>query len=143
MTETAQKRREFRNLNVFKDLTTYRLPWAAKVSILHRISGVLMILMLPFIIWLFDKSISSEISFMQFTAAFENGIWIFPAFFVKLVVLGLIWAFMHHFCAGIRHIYMELTHKLSKDFGRQSAQVVLAVSILLTVALGAKLVGLD
>ena len=142
MTETAQKRREFRNLNVFKDLTTYRLPWAAKVSILHRISGVLMILMLPFIIWLFDKSISSEISFMQFTAAFENGIWIFPAFFVKLVVLGLIWAFMHHFCAGIRHIYMELTHKLSKDFGRQSAQVVLAVSILLTVALGAKLFGL-
>ena len=142
MTETAQKRREFRNLNVFKDLTTYRLPWAGRVSILHRISGVLMILMLPFIIWLFDKSISSEISFMQFTAAFENGIWIFPAFFVKLVVLGLIWAFMHHFCAGIRHIYMELTHKLSKDFGRQSAQVVLAVSILLTVALGAKLFGL-
>ena len=142
MTEAARKRPEFRNLNVFKDLTTYRLPWAAKVSILHRISGVLMILMLPFIIWLFDKSISSEISFMQFTAAFENGIWIFPAFFVKLVVLGLIWAFMHHFCAGIRHIYMELTHKLSKDFGRQSAQVVLAVSILLTVALGAKLFGL-
>ena len=65
MTEAARKRPEFRNLNVFKDLTTYRLPWAAKVSILHRISGVLMILMLPFIIWLFDKSISSEISFTK------------------------------------------------------------------------------
>ena len=142
MTETARKRPEFRNLNVFKDLTTYRLPWAAKVSILHRISGVLMILLLPFIIWLFDKSISSEVSFMQFTAAFEHGIWVFPAFFVKLVVLGLIWAYMHHFCAGIRHIYMELTHKLSKEFGKRSALVVLAVSLSLTVLLGAKLFGL-
>ena len=142
MTEAARKRPEFRNLNVFKDLTTYRLPWAAKVSILHRISGVLMILMLPFIIWLFAKSISSEISFMQFTAAFEHGIWIFPAFIVKLAVLGLIWAFLHHLCAGIRHIYMELTHKLSKEFGKRSALVVLAVSLSLTVLLGAKLFGL-
>ena len=57
-------------------------------------------------------------------------------------MLALIWAFMHHLCAGIRHIYMELTHKLSKEFGKRSALVVLTVSLSLTVLLGAKLFGL-
>ena len=66
-------RREFRNINAFTDLTTYRLPPAGIVSILHRVSGVLMFVLLPFIIWMFDTSISSEISFARFRAAFNSG----------------------------------------------------------------------
>jgi hypothetical protein len=74
MTEPVHNRPEFRNINAFADLPSYRLPAAGWVSILHRISGALMFLLLPFIIWLFDKSISSEISFAKFKAAFNVGV---------------------------------------------------------------------
>ena len=88
MTEPAKKRPEFRNINALTDLPSYRLPAAGLVSILHRISGVLMFALMPFIIWMFDKSISSELSFAKFTSAFGQGLGVFPGWFVKLVVLG-------------------------------------------------------
>ena len=78
MSEVAKPRPEFRNLNALSDLPGYRWPLAALVSGMHRISGVLMFLLLPFILWIFDKSVSSEISFGQFTAAFTAGLGIFP-----------------------------------------------------------------
>ena len=74
MTELAKKRPEFRNINALSDLPSYRLPAAGWVSILHRISGAMMFLLLPFIIWMFDTSVSSEISFARFRAAFNTGI---------------------------------------------------------------------
>ena len=92
MTELAKPRPEFRNINAFSDLPTYRLPAAGWVSILHRVSGVLMFLLMPFIIWMFDSSISSEISFAKFKAAFNSGLSFVPGWFIKLVALGLIWA---------------------------------------------------
>ena len=61
----AKKRPEFRNINAFTDLPSYRLPVAGIVSILHRISGFIMFALMPFIIWMFDKSISSEVSFAK------------------------------------------------------------------------------
>ena len=103
MTELAKKRPEFRNINAFKDLTTYRMAPAAWVSILHRASGVIMFLLLPFILWMFDTSLSSEISFAKFKAAFNVGLYFVPGWFVKLVALALIWAYLHHFIAGLRH----------------------------------------
>ncbi|RRD57115.1 succinate dehydrogenase, cytochrome b556 subunit [Comamonadaceae bacterium OH2545_COT-014] len=142
MSEAARKRPEFRNINILNDVRTYRLPPAGIVSILHRVSGALMFFLLPFIIWLFDKSVSSEISFLQFTAAFDHGIWVFPGWFVKLVALGLIWAYLHHLIAGVRHLYMDASHAVSKEFGKTSAVATLVLSIVLTVALGAKLFGL-
>ena len=142
MTELSKKRPEFRNINAFKDLTTYRLPDAGWVSILHRISGALMFLLMPFIIWMFDTSLSSEISFGVFTAAFSAGIGFVPGWFVKLVTLGLIWAYLHHFIAGVRHLYMDATHSVTKSFGKSSATVTLVLSIGLTLVLGAKLFGL-
>jgi succinate dehydrogenase / fumarate reductase cytochrome b subunit len=143
MTETPAKRPEFRNINAFTDLPTYRLPAAGIVSILHRISGVLMFLLLPFIIWMFDTSISSEISFARFRAAFNVGVGVVPGWFVKLVVLALIWAYLHHFTAGLRHLWMDMSHRaVSKEFGKKSAQFTLIASLLLTVILGAKLFGL-
>ena len=74
MTETAPKRPEFRNISALTDLPTYRLPPAGWVSILHRVSGALMFLLLPFIIWMFDMSVSSEISFAKFKLAFNLGL---------------------------------------------------------------------
>src|SRR5687768_936494 len=143
MTELAKKRPEFRNINALTDLPSYRLPPAGWVSILHRISGILMFLLMPFIIWMFDTSLSSEISFAKFRAAFNSGLWIFPGFFIKLVALALIWAYLHHLIAGVRHLWMDVSHAaVSKEFGRTSALVTLVSSVLLTLILGAKLFGL-
>jgi succinate dehydrogenase / fumarate reductase, cytochrome b subunit len=143
MTELAKKRPEFRNINALTDLPSYRLPAAGLVSILHRISGMLMFLLLPFIIWMFDTSVSSEISFARFRAAFNSGLWFFPGWFIKLVALALIWAYLHHLIAGVRHLWMDVSHAaVSKEFGARSAQFTLVASILLTLVLGAKLFGL-
>jgi succinate dehydrogenase / fumarate reductase cytochrome b subunit len=118
-TTPAKQRPEFRNINAFTDLPSYRLPAAGWVSILHRVSGVMMFALMPFIIWMFDTSISSEISFTRFTNAFSVGMLGLPGFIWKLVALGLIWAYLHHFTAGL-----------------------LTISLTLTVLLGAKLFGL-
>ena len=142
MTELSKKRPEFRNINAFKDLTTYRLPAAGWVSILHRVSGLLMFVLLPFIVWLLDASLTSELSYERFTSAFSEGIGFVPGALVKLVVLGLIWGYLHHFIAGVRHLYMDMTHSVTKEFGKSSAIVTLVLSLGLTVVLGAKLFGL-
>ena len=142
MTELARKRPEFRNINALKDLPSYRLPVAGIVSILHRISGFLMFLLMPLIIWMFDNSISSEISFAKFSAAFNIGIGFVPGWFMKLVALALIWAYLHHFIAGLRHLYMDTFHAVTKEFGKSSAIVTLTLSIGLTAVLGAKMFGL-
>jgi len=142
MSEVSKPRPQYRNLNLFTDVRTYRLPLAGLVSILHRVSGFLMFVLLPFIIWLFDKSISSEISFGQFSAAFSAGLWIFPGWFIKLVVLALIWSYLHHLFASVRHLYLDVSHRTTKEFGRHSAATVLVASLALTVILGAKLFGL-
>ena len=143
MTVAQKQRPEFRNINAFRDLPTYRLPAPGWVSILHRISGVLMFVLMPFIIWMFDTSVSSELSFARFRAAFTTGLGFVPGWFVKLVALALIWAYLHHFIAGLRHVWMDVSHKaVSKQFGGLSAKVTLVLSLALTVILGAKLFGL-
>ena len=71
----------------------------------------------------------------------ELGIGFVPAWFVKIVTLVLIWAFLQHFCAGVRHLYMDATHSVTKQFGRQSALVALGVAVVLTIAFGLKLFG--
>ena len=142
MTEPAKTRPVFRNINAFEDLPTYRLPAAGWVSILHRISGALMFVLLPFIIWLFDKSVSSEVSFAKFKSALNLGVGIYPGWFIQLTLLALIWAYLHHLIAGLRHLYMDATHSVSREFGRSSAVFTLSASIGLTVLLGAKLFGL-
>jgi succinate dehydrogenase / fumarate reductase cytochrome b subunit len=124
------------------DATQYRLPLAAKVSILHRASGVIMFVLMPFIIWLFDTSVTSEVSYERFSAAFTVGIGPVPAVLVKLVVLALIWSYLHHLVAGLRHVWMDATHSVTKEQGHSSAVFTFVVSIVLTVALGAKLFGL-
>jgi succinate dehydrogenase / fumarate reductase cytochrome b subunit len=123
------------------DALGYKLPVAGLVSILHRASGLLMFVLLPFVIWLFDKSISSQPSYERFTAAFTKGVGIYPAWFLKLTCLALIWAFLHHFIAGVRHLWMDATHSVTKQQGRSTAIVTMALSILLTLVLMGKLYG--
>jgi succinate dehydrogenase / fumarate reductase cytochrome b subunit len=136
------KRPEFRNINAFNDLPGYRWPLASLVSGMHRASGLIMFLLMPFIVWMFDTSVSSEISFARFTGVFQNGVGFLPGFIVKLVALALIWSYLHHFFAGMRHIRMDLFHTVSKEAGKKTAQITLVLSLGLTVVLGAKLFGL-
>ena len=124
------------------DAMKYRLPLAGWVSILHRVSGLIMFLLLPFIIWMFDTSVTSEISYERFTNAFVAGIGWLPAWAVKIVVLGLIWSFLHHFVAGIRHLWMDMTHSVTKELGHMSAVSTLVSSLGLTALLAAKLFGI-
>jgi succinate dehydrogenase / fumarate reductase cytochrome b subunit len=131
----------YRNIHV-SQILSYRLPPAGVVSILHRVSGALMFLLLPFVIWLFDQSVTSEMSFEVFASAFVAGIGFVPGWFVKLVVLALIWAYLHHAIAGVRHLWMDATHSVTKEQGRSTAIATLALSVVLTLALGAKLFGL-
>ena len=124
----------YRNIGLAQ-LIKYRLPWAGKVSILHRISGAALFLLLPFILYLFDQSLASELSFMQFQAFTDH-------FLVKLICLGLIWSFLHHFCAGIRYLLLDLEIGVEKIAAQKSAIIVLSVSLALTAVVGAKLFGL-
>ena len=124
------------------DALQYRLPLAGVVSVLHRVSGMLMFFLLPFIVWMFDASVTSEVSYDGFTSAFVAGIGPLPGLFIKLVALALIWAYLHHAVAGVRHLWMDATHSVSKQQGHSSALATFAISIVLTVALGAKLFGL-
>ncbi len=129
-----QARPEFRNIGI-SQIAKYRLPWAGKVSILHRVSGAMMFLLLPFVLYLFEQSITSELSFAKFSALLSGG-------FVKLVVLALIWGYLHHFCAGIRFLLLDVHVGVSKPASAKSAISVLVVSLLLTLIFGLKLYGL-
>ena len=135
---TARKARPGENMRLI-DALGYRLPLAGLVSILHRLSGLVMFVLLPFIIWMFDTSLTSEISYSQFASVFKNGTGLLGGWFYKLVALALIWSYLHHVIAGLRHLWMDATHSVSKEFGRQSAIVTLVVSVVFTLALGAKL----
>jgi succinate dehydrogenase / fumarate reductase, cytochrome b subunit len=138
-----KNRPEFRNINAFTDLTTYRMTAGAWVSILHRASGAIMFLLLPFIIWMFDKSISSEFSYAKFVALFNIGVGFVPGWFFKLIALALIWAYVHHLMAGIRHLWMDVSHSaVTKVAAKKSAVLTFAISLPLTIALAAKLFGL-
>ena len=124
----------YRNIGLAQ-LIHYRLPWAGKVSILHRISGAVLFLMLPFILYLLDQSLASELSYQKFQAITNH-------ILVRIICLGLIWCFLHHFCAGIRYLLLDLEIGVEKSESNRSAIVVFVLGVALTAAVGLKLFGL-
>ncbi|MFZ2629781.1 MAG: succinate dehydrogenase, cytochrome b556 subunit [Rugosibacter sp.] len=119
----------------FLTLTEIRLPLAGIASILHRASGAGMFLMLPLLIWLLQLSLgTTPESAASFKAVADN-------LFVRLILFGLIWAFLHHFCMGIRLLLIDLHIGVEKQQARTSAQAVFAVSLTLTLIFGLKLFG--
>lgn len=128
MTEVAIKKARPKHL----DLTKIRLPLPGYVSILHRVSGAGLFLMLGMLLWLFDQSLSSPESFASYKEVISHPL-------MKLVLLGLLWAYLHHFCAGIRFLLLDLHKGIELPAARQSALAVLIVSLVLTVVIGAKL----
>ncbi|MFL6674612.1 MAG: succinate dehydrogenase, cytochrome b556 subunit [Massilia sp.] len=129
-----KERPEFRNIHITDITTKYRMPPSAIVSILHRISGLGIFLMLPFLLYLLQESLRSEISFAHFAGVVDNA-------FVKILLLGLSWAYLHHFTAGIRHLFMDNHLALDKVAAQSTARWVLVISLALTVLVGLKLFG--
>jgi succinate dehydrogenase / fumarate reductase cytochrome b subunit len=110
-----------------------RLPVPGLVSILHRISGALLVL--PFAAWalyLLDSSLRSESGFEAIRSYFQLPL-------VKLGMLLFIWAYCHHFCAGIRYLFLDIDVGIELRPARISSFVVLLASLALTAILGAKL----
>ena len=127
MAEIAIKKKRPKNL----DLATIRQPLPAVLSILHRISGAVIFFLLPVLLWLFQQSLVSPEGFAAAKAVTSN-------FLVKIILFGLIWLFMHHFCAGIRYLLLDVHKGIDLESARFSAKVVFAVSIVLTLIVGAK-----
>ena len=133
--EAAKKGRpEFRNIGIGDITGKYRMPPSAIVSILHRISGAGLFLMLPFLLYLLQESLLSETSFEHFRGIMSN-------VFVKIILLGLSWAYLHHFTAGVRHLFMDNHLALDKDAAQKTARWVLVISLVLTALVGLKLFG--
>ncbi len=111
------------------DLTTMHFPVMAVVSILHRISGILLFLYVPFILWLFDQSLSSSTHFLNIQAAFYEPLmkWLIWLFFAAL---------FYHLVAGIRHLCMDFGIGESLKGGRTGAQFTIGLTIILTLLAG-------
>lgn len=135
MSDSASKPRpQFRNLSI-PQILSYRLPLAGKSSILHRVSGALLFLCLPLVILpLFALSVTSPDSYAAMKAYTAN-----PA--CKVVLLVLLWGYLHHFCAGIRYLIIDLHIGNNKITAQKSAGIVFGVSLALTVVFGLKLFG--
>jgi succinate dehydrogenase / fumarate reductase cytochrome b subunit len=140
MAEMSKPRPEFRNIHV-SQIRTYRLPAAGLVSIAHRITGAVLFLMLPFLVWLFDVSVTSEMSWERFSSLFTAGALGLPGVIYKLIALGLLFAYMVHFFAGLRHVWMDMTHSVSKEQGRNSAVMSFLLAVLVTLLVAARMFG--
>jgi succinate dehydrogenase / fumarate reductase, cytochrome b subunit len=109
-----------------------KLPLPGYVSILHRFSGAILFLALPLLLLLLDQSLRSIETYTNLSEILANPM-------LKLVLIGLLWGFLHHFCAGLRYLAIDL-HLLPSLAATRTASIwVLVVSLTLTVVLGVRL----
>jgi succinate dehydrogenase / fumarate reductase, cytochrome b subunit len=112
---------------MYLNLVQIRLPLPGILSIMHRISGAVLFLCLPAFLWLLDRSLDTEVGY-DFVREVVLANWM-----VKVVLAGLLWGFMHHFCAGIRYLFLDMHMGIDLKSARKSAAVVYFVSIPLTL----------
>jgi len=124
---TAKKKRP-----LWYNLSPLNLPLPGLVSILHRVSGAMLFLALVWFLFLLDMSLSSEAGFARARAYVGHPL-------VKLSLLALLWAYLHHFCAGIRYLLLDIDKGVGLPAARASSYAVFAISLVLTALLGMKL----
>lgn len=118
---------------IYLNLMAIRQPVPAVISILHRISGVLLIVVgIPVLLWFVEASLASPERYAAVYAALTS-------WFGKLVLLVLAWSAFHHVLAGIRHLLLDIHLGLDLAPARRSAAVVLVVALLLTLACAVRL----
>jgi succinate dehydrogenase / fumarate reductase cytochrome b subunit len=132
--DTGRKHRpEFRNIHITQ-IVGYRLPPAGLVSIMHRVSGAALFLLLPLLLWLFELSLMSELSYARLERL-ASGV------LVKVVLVVLSWAFLHHLVAGVRYLLLDLHIGTDKGPANTSALWVYFISLPLTVLAALKIFG--
>ncbi|MFT5521774.1 MAG: succinate dehydrogenase / fumarate reductase cytochrome b subunit [Enterobacterales bacterium] len=114
------------------DLTTIRLPLSAILSILHRISGVIIFLGMPILLWMFGQSLSSEADFLDLQKMLDNT-------FYKLVFLGILAALSYHIIAGIKHLFMDKGIGESEAGAKIAARLVVFFTVIAFIFLGSQL----
>ena len=118
---------------VYLNLVRIRLPLPGIVSILHRISGALLFLLgIPLLLAGVAASLASPDSYESLKGALSHP-------FAKLVLIGFLWAYLHHFCAGVRYLLLDILKGIDLPSARRSSAAVIAVSLLLTGVIGARL----
>lgn len=113
-------------------LSQIKLPLPGIVSILHRISGLLLFCALPILLLMLQYSLRSIETHTQLLDMLAHPL-------AKFLLLGLLWAFLHHFCAGLRHLAIDLHYVRNLAQARNSSKIVLVVSMALTIWIGAAL----
>ena len=117
---------------VFLEIPNIRLPIPGIVSILHRISGVGLFIMLPVLLYLLSGTLSRESAFETYRAIVSNPL-------VKLILIGVLWAYLHHLLAGVRFLFLDAHKGLELNTARNTAKLVFTAALVLTVVLGAVL----
>jgi succinate dehydrogenase / fumarate reductase cytochrome b subunit len=133
MSSAAAKKQRPKYLSLPAILFQIRLPLPAWVSILHRVSGALLVF--PFGAWLLyllDVSLASERGFTHIGEYLRMPL-------AKLGLLVLVWAYCHHFCAGLRYLLLDLNKGVALRPARVSSGAVIVVSLILTAFFGARL----
>ncbi len=121
----APKRNRPKNLN----LLTIRLPIPALVSIMHRVSGAFLFILLPVLLWVLHQSLANTSSYQMAQVVLHHPI-------AKLICLAVTWAYLHHACAGIRHLALDAHYGLRLNYARATSRAVLIISGLLTLRMG-------
>jgi succinate dehydrogenase / fumarate reductase cytochrome b subunit len=121
----APKRNRPKNLN----LLTIGLPINALVSIMHRVSGTFLFMLLPIMLWVLHMSLAGTQSYQLAQAVLFHPL-------AKLICLAVIWAYLHHTFAGIRHLALDAHYGLRLNYARATSRAVLIVSGLLTLKMG-------
>jgi succinate dehydrogenase / fumarate reductase cytochrome b subunit len=121
----APKRNRPKNLN----LLTIRLPIPALVSIMHRVSGAFLFILLPVLLWVLHQSLANTASYQMAQVVLHHPI-------AKLICLAVTWAYLHHACAGIRHLALDAHYGLRLNYARATSRAVLIISGLLTLRMG-------
>ncbi|GHE78890.1 succinate dehydrogenase, cytochrome b556 subunit [Thalassotalea profundi] len=114
------------------DLTTIKMHPAANASILHRISGVIMVFAIGILLWTLSLSLSSAEGFAQVKSLLDG-------IFFKLIIIGIVSALIYHLLGGIRHLFMDLGHFEELKSGNLTAKLIILLWIIFTVLVGVKL----
>ena len=117
---------------VFLEIPNIRLPIPGIVSILHRISGVILFVMLPVLLYLLSGTLSRESAFETYRAIVSNPL-------AKLILIGVLWAYLHHLLAGVRFLFLDAHKGLELNTARNTAKLAFTAALVLTVILGALL----
>ena len=117
----------------YLNLFAIRLPIPGIVSILHRISGFLMVALLGALIFVLDHLITSPESYSRISFFFEN-------FYVKLLLIVPIWALSHHLLAGIRFLLLDFHFFIDLKSTRIFSALILFLSVVVTSVVWFKLV---